>query len=85
MLHMNLWMELEYGDIKVEISPHTNRVSHQIISAPRDRRFERKLEKITGNKIENHSCYKIIFNDGIEVVFQVEDNRITIGAGISPA
>lgn len=82
MIHMNIWLELEYGDVKVEVYPCDNRVKHQIVSVARDRRFEKKLEKMAGKKIENRSCVRLLFCDGRELALQIYDNQMIIGSNI---
>ena len=83
MLHMNIWLEIEYGDVEVEVYPCGSRVKHQIVSIARDRRFEKKLEKLAGKKIENHSCIRLLFCDGAELALEISGNQMIIGSSIA--
>lgn len=81
-----LLRDIESGAVKVCVYPLGKRVTHEIVFIPRERnrRFEKELERITGIRIVNHSCYCLKFQDGAEAAFQLTDGQLIVGVGIEP-
>lgn len=78
-----LMSALRFENCKVTQYPYRKaRIIHTLVKVPRNDKIEKLLLKKAGKQQDNHTMYKITYEDGMSVVVMCSDSTMRLGIGV---